>query len=152
MEEGQSILGANFDEDIEDIEMLDAEEGELLEHDASQTDVGKCGGEDVSVENQDINRFALDTCRRLREKKSYMVCTAAGSLGVSALSDLVGEVEAIQVCGGQTTADGRRNQTGGGILWNIIRAQEPVAYIEIMKKAKEFEKQFKQQKHKASTE
>ncbi|GKV03535.1 hypothetical protein SLEP1_g15819 [Rubroshorea leprosula] len=109
MEEGQSILGANVDEDIEDIEMLDAEEGELLEHDASQTDVGKCGGGDVSVEAPankkrskrkrnvseqnpiDINRFALLTCRRLREKKSYMVCTAVGCLGISALSDLVGE-------------------------------------------------------------
>jgi phosphorylated adapter RNA export protein len=34
----------------------------------------------------------LDTCRRLKEKKSYMVYTAVGCLGVSALSDLVKEV------------------------------------------------------------
>lgn len=37
-------------------------------------------------------RFVIDTCRRLREKKSYMVYTAVGCLGVSALSDLVREV------------------------------------------------------------
>lgn len=37
-------------------------------------------------------RFVLDTCRRLKEKKSYMVYTAVGCLGVSALSDLVKEV------------------------------------------------------------
>lgn len=37
-------------------------------------------------------RFVLDTCRRLKEKKSYMVYTAVGCLGVSALSDLIKEV------------------------------------------------------------
>lgn len=37
-------------------------------------------------------RFVLDTCRRLKEKKSYMVYTAVGCLGVSALCDLVKEV------------------------------------------------------------
>ena len=37
------------------------------------------------------------------------------------------------------TADGRRCRTGGGILWNIIKAREPAAYREIMKKAKDFE-------------
>ncbi|KAF5748300.1 hypothetical protein HS088_TW04G00252 [Tripterygium wilfordii] len=93
----------------------------------------------------DVNRFVLDTCRRLKEKKSYMVYNAVGCLGVSALSDIVNEVDAIQSCGGQMTADGRRLRTGGGILWNIIKAREPMAYKEIMKKAKEFEKQFRQQ-------
>ncbi|PRQ27923.1 putative phosphorylated adapter RNA export RNA-binding protein [Rosa chinensis] len=53
-------------------------------------------------------------------------------------------VNAIQACGGQMTANGRRLRTGGGLLWNIIKAREPKAYKEIMKKAKEFEKQFKQ--------
>lgn len=37
-------------------------------------------------------RFVLDTCRRLKEKKSYMVYNAVGCLGISALSDLVNEV------------------------------------------------------------
>ncbi|GAV57709.1 RNA_GG_bind domain-containing protein [Cephalotus follicularis] len=93
----------------------------------------------------DIDRFVLDTCRRLKERKSYMVYTAVGCLGVSALSNFVKEVEAIQACGGQTTADGKRNRTGGGILWSIIKAQAPMSYKEIMKKAKEFERQFRQQ-------
>ncbi|GJX68531.1 nodulation receptor kinase [Tanacetum coccineum] len=30
----------------------------------------------------DINRFVLDTCRHLKEKKSYLVWTAVGCLGV----------------------------------------------------------------------
>ena len=37
-------------------------------------------------------RFVLETCRRLKEKKSYLVWTAVGCLGVPALSDLVKEV------------------------------------------------------------
>ncbi|GLT57228.1 hypothetical protein SLA2020_302160 [Shorea laevis] len=93
----------------------------------------------------DVNRFVSGVCKRLREKKSYMVYTAVGCLGVSALSDIVEEVDAIQACGGQMTADRKRNRTGGGILWNIIKAREPAAYREIMKKTKEFEKQFKKQ-------
>ena len=49
------------------------------------------------------------------------------------------QVDAIQACGGQKTADGRRFRTGGGIFWNIIKIGEPQAYKEIMKKAKDFE-------------
>ncbi|XP_051224576.1 uncharacterized protein [Lolium perenne] len=90
----------------------------------------------------DINRFVLDTCRRLKEKKSYLVWNAIGCLGVSAVSDLVREVEAIQKCGGQTIADGSRFRTGGGILWNILKSREPKAYKEIMMKGRELEKQF----------
>ncbi|MED6208388.1 hypothetical protein PIB30_044503 [Stylosanthes scabra] len=91
-----------------------------------------------------IDRFVIDTCRRLKEKKSYMVYTAIGCLGVSALSELIKEVDAIQACGGQETADGKRLRTGGGVLWGIIKDREPQAYKEIMKKASEFEKQFRQ--------
>lgn len=39
-----------------------------------------------------FSRFVLDTCRRLKEKKSYMIYTAVGCLGISALSDMVKEV------------------------------------------------------------
>uniref|UniRef100_M1D682 Phosphorylated adapter RNA export protein n=2 Tax=Solanum tuberosum TaxID=4113 RepID=M1D682_SOLTU len=53
-------------------------------------------------------------------------------------------VDAIQTCGGQKTADSRRFRTGGGILWSILKVRDPNAYKEIMKKGKEFEKQFKQ--------
>ncbi|KAL5783372.1 hypothetical protein ACOSP7_008401 [Xanthoceras sorbifolium] len=185
MDEGESILGAIYEddnlEDAEDVDMLDVEEGEFVEHNSrSQTNLGQSSGGDVDVGNQEsqnktrkrrankkknrkkkngpgqnftnINRFVLDTCKRLKEKKSYMVYTAVGCLGVSALSDLVKEVDAIQSCGGQMTTDGKRCRTGGGILWNIIKARAPGAYKEIMKKTKEFEKQFRQPNKKQAPE
>ena len=40
-----------------------------------------------------ICRFVLDVCRRLKERKSYLVWAAVGCLGVSALGDLVTEVK-----------------------------------------------------------
>ena len=49
------------------------------------------------------------------------------------------QVDAIQACGGQRTADGRRFRTGGGILWSILKVREPKVFKEIMKKTKEFE-------------
>ncbi|KAL5228779.1 hypothetical protein ABZP36_017044 [Zizania latifolia] len=91
----------------------------------------------------DINRFVNDTCKRLKEKKSYLVWNAVGCLGVSAVSDLVREVEAIQKCGGQMISDGSCFRTGGGILWNILKSREPRAYKEIMVKGRELEKQFR---------
>lgn len=48
-------------------------------------------------------------------------------------------MDAIQNCGGQKTADGRRFRTGGGILWSILKVRDPNAYKEIMKKGQEFE-------------
>ncbi|XP_024167449.1 uncharacterized protein LOC112173997 [Rosa chinensis] len=176
MEGEDSVLDSIYDdnfEDGEDVEMLDVEEGELVEHESQNGSVQGSGGNDSggNQEHQskgsknkrkkrrnkrknssggpwtnvfDIDRFVSETCRNLREKKSYMVYTAVGCLGVAALCDLIKEVNAIQACGGQMTANGRRLRTGGGLLWNIIKAREPKAYKEIMKKAKEFEKQFKQ--------
>ncbi|KAJ9538456.1 hypothetical protein OSB04_031189 [Centaurea solstitialis] len=164
-----SILDVEDVDDMEDVEMADVEEGELVEKN-HQAELGQSSHADAGVVAQepqsktrkrknkkknkkkkgasgaeitDINRFVLDTCRRLREKKSYLVWTAVGCLGVSALSDLVKEVDAIQSCGGQKTADGRRDKTGGGILWSVLKARDPNAFREIMKKGKEFEKQFK---------
>ncbi|KAJ4820973.1 phosphorylated adapter RNA export-like protein [Rhynchospora pubera] len=90
-----------------------------------------------------INRFVLDTCKRLKERKSYLVWNAVACVGVSAVSDLVKEVEAIEKCGGQMTVDGKRLRTGGGVLWNIIKTREPKAYKEIMLKGKEFEKKLR---------
>ncbi|CAL4956184.1 unnamed protein product [Urochloa decumbens] len=90
----------------------------------------------------DISRFVANTCKRLHEKKAFLVWNAVGCLGVTAVSDLVREVEAIQKCGGQTIADGSRFRTGGGILWNILKTREPKAYKEIMAKGKELEKQI----------
>uniref|UniRef100_A0A2P2IKU3 Phosphorylated adapter RNA export protein n=1 Tax=Rhizophora mucronata TaxID=61149 RepID=A0A2P2IKU3_RHIMU len=125
MEKRETVLEAIYEddnvEDTDDVEMLDVEEGELVEH-KSQADVAQRagGGDNTGIQrsqtkNQkrrqnkkknkkrmrgglghnytDINRFVLDTCRRLKEKKSYMVYTAVGCLGVAALSDLVKEVQ-----------------------------------------------------------
>ncbi|KAF8400957.1 hypothetical protein HHK36_014260 [Tetracentron sinense] len=174
MEGEESILEAIFEEekleDFRDIDMLDLEEGECEEQN-SCIDLVQGSARDVNIANQesssknrrrrskkknkkmrgsapnitDINRFVLDTCRRLKEKKSYLVWNAVGCLGISALSDLVKEVDAIQTCGGQMTSDGRYSRTGGGILWNILKTREPEAYKEIMARGKEFEKQFRKQ-------
>ncbi|KAK4722934.1 hypothetical protein R3W88_013167 [Solanum pinnatisectum] len=174
MELEDSVLNVSDEdesfEDDEDVKMNDIEEGELLEK-ISKTGLKETGGACASFENPlsgkknrrrrknngknkrkrvssgpitDINRFVLDVGRRLKERKSYLIWNAVGCLGLSALSDLVKEVDAIQTCGGQKTADGRRFRTGGGILWSILKVRDPNAYKEIMKKGKEFEKQFKQ--------
>ncbi|KAF1882879.1 hypothetical protein Lal_00003060, partial [Lupinus albus] len=224
MEDEENILESILDEDVD---MIDIEEGELVENnDSLQISAVVERGDDININELDkesdtknrkrrvnkkknkkkrkgsgpnaainIDRFVLDTCRRLKEKKSYMVYTAIGCLGLSALSDIIKEsmvvfdgtgngslhhaqllaltllsilfyithlnsswgaflnpssifanvvrVDAIQACGGQKTADDRRFRTGGGVLWNIIKVREPQAYKEIMKKAKEFEKQFR---------
>ncbi|CAI9289126.1 unnamed protein product [Lactuca saligna] len=164
-----SILDADNVEDMEDVDMVDVEEGELVEN-YQQAELGQHSsgdGDTVSQEPKsksqkrrnkkrnkkkkvasgpgvlDINRFVLDTCRRLKERKSYLIWTAVGCLGVPAVSDLVKEVDAIQACGGQMTSDGGRYRNGGGILWNILRKRDPNVYKEIMKKGREFEKQFK---------
>ncbi|MED6130740.1 hypothetical protein PIB30_003316 [Stylosanthes scabra] len=171
MEGGENIPDIIHNED--DVEMVDVEEGELVEEPDSRNSLGQSQAQGTNETNEDshnkdhrlrpkrkrnkrkrkasgsnkavdINRFVIDVCRRLKEKKQYMVYTAVGCLGVSALSDLVKEVDAIQACGGQKTADGSRFRTGGGILWNIIKVREPKVYKEIMKKVKEFEKQFRQ--------
>lgn len=178
MERGDNVLEAIFeDESVEDVEMLDVEEGELVEVDPEAEHGESNAGSEVKVGNAEgctnnpgekknkkkkkkknkrkrgnsgpnvtnINRFVLDVCRRLKEKKSYLVWAAVGCLGVSALGDLVTEVEAIQACGGQKTADGRRFRTGGGILWSVLKVRDPNAYKEIMRRGKDFEKQFKPQ-------
>ncbi|CAI9093643.1 OLC1v1029197C2 [Oldenlandia corymbosa var. corymbosa] len=163
------------DENFEDVEMLDVEDGELFEQDPEVENEGGNPVTDLKALNvegdanmvqkknkkkkrknkkkrgssipnaSNISRFVPDVCRRLKEKKSYLVWAAVNCLGVPALSDLVKEVDAIQACGGQQTADGRRFRTGGGILWNILKVRDPNAYKEIMRRGKEFEKQFKPQ-------
>jgi len=56
----------------------------------------------ISNEFSSLFRFVINTCRRLKEKKSYMVYTAVACLGVCALSDLINEVfepyHALQCC------------------------------------------------------
>ncbi|KAI4316553.1 hypothetical protein L6164_024526 [Bauhinia variegata] len=117
MEGGDSILDAiyeeeNFDNVDEDVDMIDVEEGELVERN-SQNVMGQSSTEIANQESlsknrkrrankkkrkrkssgsNDIDRFVLDACRRLKERKSYMVYTAVGCLGVSALRDLIREI------------------------------------------------------------
>ncbi|KAF5198699.1 Pumilio-like protein [Thalictrum thalictroides] len=161
------------DEPYEDIDMLDAdsvEEGEIGDDKQciqyTETDSKELNRETVTENPRpkskkkkkrnkrknkprpvstitDINRFVLDTCKRLKEKKSYLIWNAVGCLGVAAFSDLVKEVDAIEACGGQMTADGKRPRNGGGILWNILKTREPKAYKEIMTKGRELERQLK---------
>ncbi|KAI7755047.1 hypothetical protein M8C21_018976 [Ambrosia artemisiifolia] len=172
MEGEESLLDSIFDaenvEDMEDVEMVDVEDGELVGND-HQVALGQSsmGGDAIAQESQTKNRKRKnkkkknkkrkggpgsdvnDINRHLKERKSYLIWTAVGCLGVPALSDLVKEVDAIQACGGQKTADGSRLKYGGGILWNILKTRDPNAFKEIMKKGKEFEKQFKPDLRKA---
>ncbi|CAL5429257.1 unnamed protein product [Camellia sinensis] len=166
--------GVNL-EDAQDVEMMEVEEGELVGQDSQTELGQNIGGDvhpvnqETSNNNRrrrnkkkkskkkkgssgpnvtDINRcflFVSDVCKHLNEKKMYLMYTAVGCLGVSALSDLVKEVDAIQACGGQKTADGRHFRNGGGILWSVLKTRDRNAFEEIMKKGKEFEKQFKPQ-------
>ncbi|CAE5967955.1 unnamed protein product [Arabidopsis arenosa] len=184
MEGEESLLDAINEEDgfenMEDVDMVDVEEGEIVvDHGLDSGERQNVDGDGDGVKDQEgilgekngqqqpnknknkkkkkkkrkgpvmdkpmsVDWFVRDTCRRLKEKKSYMVYTAVGCLGIAALSDLVNEVVAIETCGGQLTADGNRKRSSGGVLWNIIKARQPAAHREIMKKTKEFEKQFRQ--------
>ncbi|XP_042501862.1 uncharacterized protein LOC122079444 [Macadamia integrifolia] len=145
LEGGESFSESIYNElSLEDVDMDDVEEGGRGRKREKKKKKKKGGISTSSI--ADINRFVIDMCRYLKEKKSYLVWNAVGCLGVGALSDLVKEVEAIQACGGQMTADGKRLRTGGGILWCILKTREPKAYKEIMMKGKEFEKQFRQQR------
>ncbi|KAJ6840697.1 uncharacterized protein M6B38_118195 [Iris pallida] len=175
-----SLLDPIFDETLDcddDVDMLDADEDAGLSIGSGDSSAAAAEGGDQKKRRRrrkkkkksssssrkrkggdfnapnitDINRFVIDTCRRLREKKSYLVWNAVGCLGVSAFSDIVKEVDVIQGCGGQKTTDGKRYRTGGGILWNILKTREPKAYNEIMAKGKEFEKQLWRPKKKQMT-
>ncbi|ERN15379.1 hypothetical protein AMTRI_Chr05g59640 [Amborella trichopoda] len=160
-------------DDVHDVDMVDAEDQRHLQEKDSHGDYGDDvhGGsvpsKQVPAKNTgelkvrkkrkknkkkrsnsgiaDINRFVTNTCRHLGEKKSYLFWEAISCLGLSVLTDLIKEVDVIQDCGGQLTADGGRPRTGGGILWNIIKARHPTAYKEIVARGKEVEKQFRHQ-------
>lgn len=165
----ESILEEEEEEIFEDVDMIDAEaieDGEIISPDDDKQQQQHCIESSDKQENPkakpkrkkknkrrrkpktvttitDVNRFVIDTCRRLKEKKQYLLWNAVGTLGVAAVSDIVKEVDAIQACGGQMTADGKRHRYGGGILWNILKTREPNAYKEIMTKGKEFERSFR---------
>lgn len=120
MDGQENILEAIYEEDDlenDDVEMVDVEEGEFVEGNISTEKSSLTDVQAPSIDHKsknrkrrskkkknkrktyesgsngtDINRFVLDACRRLKEKKSYMVYTAVGCLGVSALSELIKEI------------------------------------------------------------
>ncbi|XLS45361.1 hypothetical protein HN51_002226, partial [Arachis hypogaea] len=149
MEGGENILDIinNDYDDGDNVEMVDVEEGELVEPDfrnsLGQSEAGATNEANEDSHNKDhmlraqkkrnkrkkkasgsnkvidINRFVIDVCRRLKEKKQYMLYTAVGCLGVSALSDLVRETE--KKMARKTEPGGRQrslNQEEGDALWN----------------------------------
>ncbi|KAL2346536.1 hypothetical protein Fmac_000536 [Flemingia macrophylla] len=184
MEDGDNILDAIYEGDSlddvdDDVDMVDVEEGELVEPD-SQNGLGQSSAGDVNEANQepqsknrkrrankkknkkkrkglgsnamDIDRFVLDTCGGIKEKKSYMVYAAVGCLGISALSDLVKEVlkplRSRAVKSKRHVSTVTRSHLGfrHGTIDDLIHlASTPTPNAtKIMKKAKEFEKQFRQ--------
>ncbi|KAK4722936.1 hypothetical protein R3W88_013169 [Solanum pinnatisectum] len=101
-------------EDDKDVKMNDIEEGELVEK-ISKTGLKETGGACASFENPLSGKKNWRHRKNNRKNKRKRVSSGpitqtltVGCLGLSVLSDLVKEVDAIQTCGGQKTADGRR--------------------------------------------
>nr|GMD45949.1 phosphorylated adapter RNA export protein [Ipomoea batatas] len=67
---------------------------------------------------KDMSSFVTTMCKRLGERKAYLVWDAVVCLGVSGVRDLVKEKR---------------------VFWNIIKVRKPNAYKEITKRALEFE-------------
>ncbi|GJZ60931.1 putative phosphorylated adapter RNA export protein, RNA-binding domain-containing protein [Tanacetum coccineum] len=95
-----SIFDVDNVEDMDDVDMVDVEEGELARenHRRELGQNSSVDGDLVPQQSQSISllfynhsfdegrsvdvQFVLDTCRHLKEKKSYLVWTAVGCLGV----------------------------------------------------------------------
>ncbi|KAI3925221.1 hypothetical protein MKW92_006957, partial [Papaver armeniacum] len=111
MEGSENLLKAIHEddslEDYQDADMLDSEtleEGEcriqigsLQLTETSKSEEGECTGKigDLGLTEMgsrgDVIVFVIDTCKRLKERKTYLVWNTMGVLGVSALSDIVNE-------------------------------------------------------------
>ncbi|CAI5986349.1 unnamed protein product [Closterium sp. NIES-64] len=79
-------------------------------------------------------------CAQLGEPKRGLVRRAVHALGGDAVRGMVAEVDAVQRCGGQLTADGKRRRTPGGVFWNILRARVSAdVYNEIMAEERELQ-------------
>ncbi|CAI5480262.1 unnamed protein product [Closterium sp. Yama58-4] len=80
-------------------------------------------------------------CAQLGEPKRGLMRRAVHALGGDAVRGMVAEVDAVQRCGGQLTADGKRHRTPGGVFWNILRARVSAdVYSEIMAEERELQK------------
>lgn len=100
-----------------------------------------------------IERFVVQTCRRIEETKYPLFREAVDRIGIEAMKGLLNQVDAIQKCGGQMTADGLRRRSAGGVLWNLLRDHVgPVLYKEIMKEGnrKHIEQQKAKQKERGT--
>ncbi|KAL5709931.1 hypothetical protein ACHQM5_020555 [Ranunculus cassubicifolius] len=98
METSEHVLETIYEEEtLDDVDMIDAqgngfEEGEIKISKSKRKKRNKKKKKPKSVSSiTDVNRFVLDTCRRLKERKSYLVWNAVGCLGVGAVSHLVKE-------------------------------------------------------------
>ncbi|KAG0626855.1 hypothetical protein M758_2G156900 [Ceratodon purpureus] len=95
-----------------------------------------------------IERFVVMTCRRIDEPKYPLFREAVDRIGVDAMKALLNQVDVIEKCGGQMTADGVRRRSAGGVLWNLLRDHVgPGLYKDIMKEGNR--KHIEQQKTKA---
>ncbi|GJP75891.1 hypothetical protein CLOP_g6294 [Closterium sp. NIES-67] len=66
---------------------------------------------------------------------------AVHAVGGDAVAQMLVEVDAVQRCGGQLTADGKRRRTPGGVFWNVLRARVSAdVYIEIMAQERDVQK------------
>lgn len=85
-------------------------------------------------QSMSIERFVVQTCRRIDEPKYPLFREAVDRIGIGAMEALLNQVDAIEKCGGQMTADGARRRSAGGVLWNLLRdLVGPGLYKEIMK-------------------
>eukprot|EP00850_Spirogloea_muscicola_P016419 SM000133S26785 [mRNA] locus=s133:32408:34803:- [translate_table: standard] len=95
----------------------------------------------------DKARFVREACIGLGEKKQHLVREAIKVLGVDAVAGFVREVNAVEACGGQLTADGRARRTPGGVLWNIVRSHVDAAtYKRIMLADKLYQKELEKKR------
>lgn len=94
-----------------------------------------------------IEHFVVQTCRRIEETKYPLFREAVDRIGIDAMKALLNQVDAIERCGGQMTADGLRRRSAGGVLWSLLRDHVgPGLYKEIMKEGNR--KHIEQQKAK----
>jgi hypothetical protein len=100
-------------------------------------------------QSMSIERFVVQTCRRIEETKYPLFREAVDRIGVDAMKALLDQVDVVEKCGGQMTADGLRRRSAGGVLWNLLRDHVgPELYKEIMKEGNR--KHIEQQKAKST--
>lgn len=72
-------------------------------------------------------------------KSSKLCCNHAFYREKFQLYCLILQVQTIEENGGQTTLNGKRRRTPGGVLWNVLRSRYEEDYKAIMAAGKDFE-------------